>query len=95
MTTVRRLIELDTAVDMRLSELAARRGQEVAEVIAEAIEVLEAGSFLEGPDVSEDERRLHEFLRTRKAIPFEDVKAWTESWGTEAELPRPSGRGIE
>ena len=46
-------------------------------------------------DVAEDERRLHEFLRTRKAIPFEDVKAWTESWGTEAELPRPSGRGIE
>ncbi|MFY9832120.1 MAG: hypothetical protein WAK66_05320 [Methylocystis sp.] len=95
MTTVRRLIELDAAVDTRLSELAARRGQDVADVIAEAIEALESGAFLEGPDVAEDERRLHEFLRTKKAIPFEDVKAWTESWGTEAELPRPSARGIE
>jgi predicted transcriptional regulator len=95
MTTVRRLIELDAAVDTRLSELAARRGQDVAEVIAEAIEALESGPFLEGPDVAEDERRLHEFLRTRTAIPFENMKAWTESWGTKAELPRPSGRRIE
>ncbi len=67
----------------------------MADVIAEAIEALESGAFLEGPDVAEDERRLHEFLHTKKAIPFEEVKAWTESWGTETELPRPSGRGIE
>ncbi len=67
----------------------------MADVIAEAIEALESGPFLEGPDVAENERRLHEFLRTKKAIPFEDVKAWTESWGAEAELPRPSVRRIE
>ncbi|MGA8170884.1 MAG: hypothetical protein WB816_08650 [Methylocystis sp.] len=94
MTTVRRLIELDAAVDARLSELAARRGQDVADVIAEAIEMLASAPFMEGPDVAEDERRLHEFLRTRTAIPFEEVKAWTESWGTETELQRPSARKL-
>ena len=48
MTTVRRLIELDAAVDTRLSELAARRGQDVADVIAEAIEALEFGAVSRG-----------------------------------------------
>jgi predicted transcriptional regulator len=95
MSTVRRIIELDAAVDAQLSELALRRRQDVADVVAEAIELLESGPIVEGPDLAEDERRLDAFLRTRRAIPFEEVKAWTESWGTEAELPRPLARRIE
>ncbi|MFY9658381.1 MAG: hypothetical protein WAK01_17670 [Methylocystis sp.] len=50
MTTVRRVIELDAALDKRLGELAARRGQDVTEVIAEAVEIIESGSFIEGPN---------------------------------------------
>jgi hypothetical protein len=95
MTTVRRVIELDAALDKRLGDLALRRGQDVAEVIAEAVEIIESGSLIEGPDLAEDERRLHAFRRERKAIPFAEVKAWTESWGTEAELPRPVARSTE
>ena len=95
MTTVHRTIELDAALYKRLGELALRRGQDVAEVIAEAIELIESGSLIEGPDFAEDERRLDVFRRTGKAIPFAEVKAWTESWGTDAELPRPVARRTE
>jgi len=94
MTTALRTIELDAPTVARLNELAARRGQDVAGVIADAIELLELGADFEGPDVAEDERRLAEFLRTRQGVPVEELKAWTESWGSERELPPPPPRRI-
>jgi hypothetical protein len=36
--------------------------------------------------LAEDARRLADFRRAREAVPWEDVKAWMQSWGTAAEL---------
>jgi hypothetical protein len=47
------------------------------------------------PDVlAEDARRLAEFQRTREAAPWDEVKAWLESWGTPNELPTPKPRKL-
>jgi predicted transcriptional regulator len=94
MSIVRRMIELDASTDGRLSEIAARRGQDVAGVIAEAIELLDSAPVVKGPDLVEDRRRLEEFRRARVAVPLGDVKAWTESWDAEVESPRPSPRKL-
>lgn len=88
-----RTIEIDAATDARLSEIAARRGQDVAAVIADAIDLLDR-AHVEGPDLDEDRRRLDEFKRTGTAVPLDEVKAWTTSWGTANELPRPQPRKI-
>src|SRR6266498_5539553 len=40
----------------------------------------------------EDARRIAEFQRTREAVPWEEVKAWMQSWGTANELPAPKPR---
>jgi hypothetical protein len=45
-------------------------------------------------DVAEDRRRLDEYLKSPKAVPLNDVKAWVASWDTAEELPRPSPRKI-
>jgi hypothetical protein len=50
---------------------------------------------VEGPDIEEDLRRLREFERTRMGVPWEEVKAWMESWGKQNELPRPKPRRID
>jgi len=47
---------------------------------------------VECPDIREDLRRLREFERTGEAVPFNEVEAWVESWGTAKELPRPQPR---
>jgi predicted transcriptional regulator len=49
----------------------------------------------DGPDIEEDLRRLRAFERTGKAVPFEEVKAWVDSWGTANELPRPQARKLK
>jgi hypothetical protein len=47
-----------------------------------------AGDGPWAPDVlADDARRLAEFQRTREAVPWEDVKAWMQTWGTPNELP--------
>jgi hypothetical protein len=43
----------------------------------------EAGRGPWAPEVlAEDARRLAEFQRTRKAVPWEEVKAWMQGWDT-------------
>jgi hypothetical protein len=39
-------------------------------------------------------RRLAEFLRTREALPWNDVKAWIQTWGAPSELPAPTPRKL-
>ena len=87
------MIEIDAATDARLSEMAARRGGEVGVVIAEAIELLDCAD-IDGLDISEDRRRLDAFRSSRAAVPLDDVRAWTESWGTSEEKPRPEPRKV-
>jgi hypothetical protein len=87
-----------------LEARAAARGMSVAELLADMAcneEILPAefarmranGEGPWSPEVlAEDGRRLAEFERTREAIPWDEVKAWIESWGTPNELPRPKPR---
>jgi predicted transcriptional regulator len=92
MSTVRRILDLDPETDARIETLAARKGQDAAAVVADAVELLDSVIDINGPDVEEDIRRLQEFERTGSAIP--EVKAWIDSWGTTSELPRPQPRKV-
>ncbi len=94
MPTVHRTLDLDSDTDARLAALAAERGQDPAAVLADALILLDSVVDVEGPDVEEDLRRLREFERTGEAIPWQEVKAWVESWGTPNELPRPQPRKL-
>jgi predicted transcriptional regulator len=94
MSTVRRTLDLDPDIDARIEALAAEKGKDAAEVVADAIELLDSIIDVEGPDVEEDLRRVREFERTGEAIPGEEIKAWIESWGTDNELPRPKPRKL-
>ena len=53
---------------------------------------------IEGPwspeSLEEDTRRLAEFGRTRMGVPWEEVKAWMQGWGTPNELPVPKLRKL-
>lgn len=44
--------------------------------------------------LAEDARRLAEFRRTREALPWDEVKAWIQTWGTSNELPAPKPRKL-
>jgi predicted transcriptional regulator len=94
MNNVRRILDLDPQTNTRLDALAAERGQDPATVVADAVQLLDTILDIEGPDLEEDRRRVSEFERTREAIPFEEVMAWVESWGTPDELPAPDPRKI-
>lgn len=94
MNKVRRILELDPSTDARLREMAAQRGQEASEVVADAISLLQSVVNVEEPDIEEDLRRLREFERTGEAVPLEDAKAWVDSWGTEKELPPPRPKKV-
>jgi len=52
----------------------------------------------EGPwspePLEEGARRLAEFERTRMGAPWDEVKAWMQSWGTPNELPPPKSRKL-
>jgi predicted transcriptional regulator len=39
--------------------------------------------------LEEDARRLAEFESARMGAPWDEVKAWMQSWGTPNELPPP------
>jgi hypothetical protein len=45
--------------------------------------------------MEEDERRLAEFERTRMGVPWDEIKAWMESWGKPDQLPRPQPRKLK
>jgi hypothetical protein len=44
--------------------------------------------------LDEDVCRLAEFERTRIGVPWDEVRAWMESWGTRTELPAPKSRKL-
>jgi len=94
MNIVRRTLEIDAGTDARLTEMAAQRGKDVATVLAEAVALLDSVVEPAGPDITEDRRRLDEFLRCREGVPLADAKAWVASWDTVEELPRPVSHKI-
>jgi predicted transcriptional regulator len=94
MGNVRLVLELDEETDARIKDLAARKGQDEAAVVADAVELLDSVIDVEGPDIEEDLRRLEEFDRTGLAVPGDDVDAWIDSWGTANELPPTKPRKL-
>lgn len=44
--------------------------------------------------LAEDARRLTEFEHTRVGVPWDEVKAWMESWGMPNELSAPKPRKL-
>jgi hypothetical protein len=101
-----RTIEIDSKTADVLEARAVARGLTVAELVADLafsddvlppeLEAMrEAG---EGPwsdeALAEDARRLAEFQRTREAVPWEEMRAWMQSWGTAYELPPPKPRKL-
>jgi len=101
-----RTIEVDERTAEILEARAGARGMSVAELVAdlawssdtlppELQELCENGQGPWSPEVlAEDARRLAEFDRTRQGIPWEDVKAWMQSWGSSNELPAPKPRKL-
>jgi hypothetical protein len=44
--------------------------------------------------LAEDARRLAEFCERREGVPWEEIKAWMESWGTAQEISPPKVRKL-
>jgi hypothetical protein len=100
-----RKIEVEAKTADALEAEAASRGISVSRLLDEwmsgddvpsDLNVLrEEGRGPWAPEVlAEDARRLAEFDRTREGIPWSEVKAWMESWGTPQELPPPKARKL-
>ncbi|AMN40840.1 hypothetical protein [Rhodoplanes sp. Z2-YC6860] len=99
-------IEVDTQTAELLEARAAARGMSVADLLADLaaadiplapwLEAMrEKGEGPWSPEVlAEDTRRLAEFNRTRVGLPWDEVKAWMQSWGTANELPVPKPRKL-
>jgi len=101
-----RSIEVDADTADLLEARAKARGMSVAEFLAdiacneEALPADLAQMRVKGegpwsPSVLEDDaRRLAEFERTRIGLPWHEIRAWIESWGTPNELPRPQSQRV-
>jgi hypothetical protein len=99
-------IEIDSQTAELLEARAAARGISLAELLADLagddnalpadLEALRAaGDGPWAPEVlGEDARRLAEFHRTREALPWDEVKAWMQEWGTPRETPAPKPRKL-
>jgi hypothetical protein len=99
-------IEVDGSTADLLEARAAARGVSVAELLADLagddnalpaeLEALRtAGDGPWAPQVlAEDARRLAEFHRSREAVPWDEVKAWMQGWGTPREAPAPKPRKL-
>ncbi len=101
-----RKIEVDAEIAEALEALAAARDISVQELLADMARTtpdvpadLEsmraAGRGPWAPEIlAEDARRLAEFERTREGVPWEEVRAWMQSWGSGSELPPPKPRKL-
>jgi hypothetical protein len=101
-----RAIEVDLATAKVLEAKAAELGTTVSKLVAELVDaerelpkrletMRRAGRGPWAPDVlAEDVRRLEAFDRTGLGVPWEEVRAWINSWGTAKELPKPKPRKL-
>jgi len=79
------LIQLDAAVQARLSALALNRQQAVSEVAAEVITTYLSPDSWEHKHIKAG---LSE-LDAGQGVSNERVMEWLDSWGSEKELPAP------
>lgn len=105
MATDTRIIEIDDRTAEMLESQAAARGVTVAVIVAELADQSAAPADLErmraegrGPwspaILAEDARRFADYDANGVGVPWPDVKAWIESWGTPDERPAPSPRAL-
>jgi hypothetical protein len=95
-------------VDSRTADLleARARGVTLAELLADlaisdefaAVEFTAMHAKGKGPwspdGLAEDARRLVEFEQTRVGVPWDEIKAWMDTWDTTSELPPPTPRKL-
>ena len=101
-----RKLEVDAKTAEVIEARAAARGLSVSQFLAE---LMSAEDFFaadlesmraagQGPwspaAMAEDARHIADFERSREGVPWEEVKAWMESWGTPQELPPPKPRKL-
>jgi hypothetical protein len=101
-----RKIEIDAETAELLEARAAALGISVPALVAELAghapilppDLAQMRARGEGPwspqSLAEDERRLAEFQRTRMGVPWDEVKAWLNSWGSPNVLPAPTPRKL-
>ena len=101
-----RKIEVDARTADLLEARAAALGMSVAALLAELVgneallpaDLAQMRARGEGPwspeALAEDQHRLAEFERTRMGVPWEEVEAWLQSWGTPNRLPAPKPRRL-
>jgi predicted transcriptional regulator len=101
-----RQIEVDAETADLLEARAAALGMSVAALLAELAgneallpaDLAQMRASAEGPwspeALAEDQHRLAEFERTRMSVPWEEVEAWLQSWGTPNRLPTPKPRRL-
>ena len=101
-----RQIEVDAETADLLEARAAARGMSVSALLADMAcnevilppDLAQMRAKGDGPwspeGLEEDTRRLAEFERTLLGMPWDEVKAWMQSWGTPNELPIPKPRKL-
>jgi predicted transcriptional regulator len=78
-------VQLDSAVQARLVELAEARQQPVSDVAAEVIAMYVAADSWEHQHILQGLAELD----AGEGVSHERVVEWLDSWGTENELPAP------
>src|SRR5262245_56063928 len=100
-----RKIEIEAETADALEAQAAARGISISELLADLVasdqlppgleEMRAAGRGPWAPEIlAEDARRLAAFQNTREGVPWNEIKAWMQSWGTPDELPPPKPRKL-
>ncbi|MDP2410076.1 MAG: hypothetical protein Q8M26_07300 [Pseudolabrys sp.] len=101
-----RQIEVDAETAEALETQAEARGISLQQLVSELagtthqipadLEALRAaGRGPWAPEIlAEDARRLAEYNRVGEGVPWDDVRAWMQSWGTAEELPPPRPRKL-
>jgi len=101
-----RSIQVDSQTADLLEARAQARGMTIAELLADfavneampAVDLTELHAKREGPwspdGLAEDGRRLVEFEQTRVGVPWDEIKAWMDTWDTASELPPPTPRKL-
>ncbi|MDO9412226.1 MAG: hypothetical protein Q7T81_06595 [Pseudolabrys sp.] len=99
-------IEVDAQTADLLKARASARGMSIGDLVADLVgdnnllppeldAMRRAGEGPWAPEVlAEDQLRLEEFNRTGEGVPWDEVKAWMQSWGTPGELPQPKSRKL-